>query len=296
MKKGIFYIFFFICIGCFAQMEVGGIVLKSKEKVMVEKKEWAWVKRVTGEKFPVVSVIMNSGKMVYEIRHDKKHADGAIGLAKPTSANWYQSGMVSIYINGQRFNFLPEEKEKIEMVEGEAGKAMFSWENETAKLFINFYLFLLDDKIFMEVKVEPKKEIKDLEIKFINYTGGFNRNRKHRVYTENRILSKKGWNNINLDNERWLLLTDDNMNYGKDEKAQGPSAIAYLPENFNGAKIFLGGYSCGINFKCKSGPGRFIFTLWEFPAKTNEEVAGKMKNYAEDAMEKMKKIMEGKIK
>lgn len=275
----------------YSQLEIGGIKLETKEKVQIKKSEGAWENLKTGEKFPTVWISMNSGKFIYELRHDQKYANGAIGISKPTQGNWYQSGMLNIIINGERFNLLPANNEKIEIEEGEIGKVKFSWETETAKVFLNFYLYALDDKLFMEVQIEPKKEINSLDIKFINYTGGFNREREHIVYTNERKICEKGWNRINIPAENWLLLTDEKMDYGKNEKALGPSAIAYISEKFSEGKIYLGGYSCEIAFKCKPEEKKFIFCLWEFPDKTNKEIGEIFKNFTQDAFDKMKTLI-----
>jgi hypothetical protein len=291
MKRLIWFLLLLpVCIPGYGQMEVGGITLESKETVKVSQKSGAWSNTTTGEKFPTEWITLNSGRFVYGIRHDQKYSSGAIGIMAPTTANWYQSGMLNILINGERFNLLPENHETIKLEEGVIGKAVFSWENEVTKLYLNFYLYALDDKLFMDILLEPKKEIKSIELRFTNYTAGFIYDRKHLIYTGERQIDKKGWNKINLPAERWLLLTDDNMDFANNNKSQGPSAIAYIPDNFTEAQIYLGGYSCGLNFKCKPEARRFIFALWEFPGKGNKETAGNIKELISDAVEKMNNL------
>ena len=284
-------IFFFFFTHSYSQMEIGGIKIESQEKVKITKNEGAWVDLKMGEKFPTIWINLNSSKFIYELRHDQKYGNGNIGISKPTQGNWYQSGMLNIIINNERFNFLPENNEKIEIEEGEIGKVKFSWEDEKTKLFINFFLYTFDDKLFMEISLEPKKEINDLTLKFINYTGGFTYERQHIIYTNERKLDKKGWNKINIPSENWLLLTDENMDYGKNDKALGPSAILYIPDNFLETQIFLGGYSCEIDFKCKPSKKRFLFCLWEFPEKGNKEIVNVFKDMVPDAIEKIKSLM-----
>ena len=269
-------------------LDIGGLELEADEQVQVTLREWAW--RSGDQMMPAVNVILNSGRFLYEIRHDQKHGSGLIGLAKPGVYNWFQAGMLRVFINGERFALLPENDEKIEIVEGDVGKALFSWENEAAKLHLNFYMFALDDKIFLEVLLEPRVDIDRLGITFRGFPGSTNRDPRHVFYTPERRLEETGTVNLGLPGENWVLLTDENMNYGEHDRAVGPCGIAYLPEGISSARISMGGFGSNLSLTCDPGARRFVFTLWEFPDMTNSEAAGAMEGRIADAFEKMRQI------
>ncbi len=274
-------------------LDIGGLELEGPEQVSVSMSEWAW--RMGDERIPqpVVSVSLNSGRSMYQIRHDRKYGSGRMGLSRPTGANWHESEMLDIRINGERFDFLPEHDEKVEIAEGDVGKAMFSWENEAAKLRLNFYMFALDDKIFLEVLLEPRVDIDRLGITFRGFPGSTNRDPRHVFYTPERRLEETGTVNLGLPGENWVLLTDENMNYGEHDRAVGPCGIAYLPEGISSARISMGGFGSNLSLTCDPGARRFVFTLWEFPDMTNSEAAGAMEGRIAAAFEKMNMLRKG---
>ncbi len=290
MKRAvIFFCLSLICIPAWGR-EIGGIRIEQEAGVELSRIEGTWTDP-SGEVLSIIRTALNSGRFQYQLRYGQ-HNNGQIGIVQPSSANWH-SDMINVYINGERIDLLSENNEKMVVEEGAIGKAKFSWETDVTKLALNFYLFALDDKLFMEVLVEPKQDIDSLEIRLVNYTSGFIHDRRHVLYTGRRLVDESGWNSIDLPGENWLLLTDDNLDYAENDKSQGPSAVAYLPDDFTKARVALGGYGCSVRFSCKPEAGRFIFALWEFPEKGNKEVAQTMEERIEDAVEKMTKILGG---
>jgi len=290
-RKGLNFLWMFLAVSfCFglsksiaAEKEIGGIKLEETQADMVKvtKRKWAYVGG--GKRHPVVSFVLNSGRMIYEIRHDP----GRIGLSQPTPANWYRSGMLRLFLNGKQFPLLPANNEKVDIESGKKGKVALSWENETARVNYNFVLFAGDDKLFMEIKLEPKVEIKDIRITLTNYVSGFNFKPEHILYTSSQKFVGKGWNKIDPQKENYILYTDKTLDPANNPKAMGPSAVLFSNDGLKSVGTLQGGYGIRTDLIYKSTTRRMVFCFWEFPKKPNSEAL----EYFKTSVPKAKKIM-----
>jgi hypothetical protein len=147
----------------------------------------------------------------------------------------------------------------------------FSWENDIAKVTYKFVLFAGDDKLFMEIKLKPKKKIKDIEIRLQDYVSGFNRKPEDVLYTSARKINKNGWQTLDPKQDHYIFYADNTLDPVDNPQAEGPSAVAFGNSNIESLKVYLGGYGVPTILKYKPGSDRILFVFWEFPKKPNKE-------------------------
>lgn len=284
-----FVIMFYLVLSepVFAVKEIGGIVLKNGPQDLVKVTKTAGVWTSGAKKFPTIFVTLNSGRFVYQVRHDQKYKKGAIGLSEPTKANWYQAGMLNLFLNGERFNLLPKNHEKIYTESGKKGIVAFSWENDIAKVTYKFVLFAGDDKLFMEIKLKPKKRINNIEIRLQDYVSGFNHNPEDVLYTSTRKINKKGWQTLDPKQDNYIFYADNALDPADNPKAKGPSAVAFANSNIESLKVYLGAYGVPTILKYKPGSDRMVFVFWEFPNKPNKEALEYCKSSVPAALKTM---------
>jgi len=277
-----------------AEKEIGGVVLEETkaDNVEVTQKEGTWTDR-DGNQYPRIYFTMNSGRFIYSLRYELEYGKGTIGLEEPTLANWYQSGMLSLYLNGERFDLFSKNNKGIDTESGKKGKVSLSWGNEKAKVNYNFVLFAGDDKLFMEIEIEPKIEIREIKVHLINYPGGFtwqyfNRSPEHILYTPIRKIESKGWCQLAPEKENCILYTDNFQDVATNPKGYGPSALLFDNSQVENAKVFTGSnYGVSTILEYKPTTRRLLFCFWEFPRKTNNEAL----KYLKESVSNAKKIM-----
>ena len=266
-------------------LEIGGIVLKPgpQDLVQVSQYEWAW--SGGAEKFPCISFPMKSGRFAYEIRHDRKAGNGTIGLAVPTTCNWYQAGMLDLQLNGKRFDLTPDARETVEIASGRRGKVALSWENDTAKVSYTFVLLAGDDKLFLEVKLEPKVELREIAVRLMNYPSGFNHSPKHWLWTPTRKLQATGWAELNPQQENAIFFSDETLDPANNPAAAGPSAFVFAAQEVTGGKVYVGGYGTPMTLAYKPTARRLLFCFWEFAGRPNVEALERFQSAAPKALQ-----------
>ena len=267
-----------------APLEVGGILLKEGplDVTRVSQEEWAW--RGGAESYPAITFQMASGRAVYAIRHDRRYGNGSIGFSEPTRCNWYESGMLTLLLNGKRFDLLPAMGETVQTSVGKKGKVILSWENEVAKVTYTFVLLAKDDKVFLEIALQPKAELTSIEVRLMNYPGGFSRTPRHRFHTPARVLEKPGRTDLDAAKEPWLFLSDDALDPLTHPGADGPSALAFAGAEVTSAAVYVGGYGAPMVLNCRPTARRLRFCFWEFPKATNQQGLERLKASVDAAM------------
>ncbi len=270
-----------------ADIEVGGIVLTEgpQDLVQVTANEWAW--RGGAETYPCVSFTLRSGRFTYEIRHDRKSGNGTIGLSLPTQCNWYQAGMMHLLLDGKRFELLPANGETVQTVSGRQGMVRLSWENEQAKLQMTFVLRAGEDRLYVEMALQPKGELHEVAVDFQNYVSGYNHEPKHVLWTPVRTLDQPGRQNLDVTKESAVFFSDATLDPETHPGAAGPSAFVFDAAEATGAFVNVGGYGVSGRLTYKPQARRLRFCLWEYPARGNAEALAAFKGAHQQAAEEM---------
>jgi hypothetical protein len=270
-----------------ADVDVGGIVLKEgpQDLVQVKANEWSW--RGGAETYPGVSFPLKSGRFTYEIRHDRKSGNGTVGLSLPTQCNWYQSGMMHLLLDGKRFALLPENHETVQTASGRRGMVRLSWENDQAKLQMTFVLRTGEDRLYVEMALQPKGELHEVAVEFNNYVSGFNREPQHVLWTPVRTLDQRGRQNLDVSKESAVFFSDAALDPETNPGAAGPSAFVFDATEATGAFVNVGGYGVSGRITYQPQARRLRFCLWELPARGNAEALQAFKGAYQQAAEVM---------
>jgi hypothetical protein len=189
----------------------------------------------------------------------------------PTTCNWYQSGMLAVRLNGQQVPLLPEHGETVELVNGRKGMAVFAWDAPAARLCCTAVLFAGQDRLFVQIELEPKLTVQDLQVYLTNYPSGFNREPKHVLWTPVRTLDKPGQHRLDPAAESALFYSDTTLDVATNPAAAGPSAVAFDPAPVTGIIVHAGGYGVGTSIVCRADARRLSFCFWEFADRPNAE-------------------------
>jgi len=270
-----------------ADVEVGGITLRDgpQDRVQVTANEWAW--RGGAETFPCISFTLKSGRFTYEIRHDRKSGNGTIGLSLPTQCNWYQSGMMHLLLDGKRFELLPANHETVQTTSGSKGMVRLAWENEQARLQMTFVLRTGEDRLYLEMLLEPKGELHEVAVEFTNYVSGFNHEPKHVLWTPVRAMDKPGRQDLDAAKESAVFFSDATLDPETNPAAAGPSAFVFDAAQATGAFVNTGGYGVGGRINYKPEARRLRFCLWEYPGRGNAEALEAFKGAVPKAAEEL---------
>jgi hypothetical protein len=272
----------------FADVEIGGITLKEgpQDRVQVTAEEWAW--RGGAETYPCISFTLKSGRFTYEIRHDRKSGNGTIGLSLPTTCNWYQSGMMHLLLDGKRVELLPANGETVQTVSGRKGMVRLAWENEQAKLQMTFVLIAGQDRLYLEMLLQPKGELREVAVDFTNYVSGFNHAPQHVLWTPARVLDQPGRQDLDVANESAVFFSDATLDPETNPGAAGPSAFVFDATQIVSTFVNVGGYGVGGRITFKPDTRRLRFCLWEFPSRGNAEALEAFKGLYAQAAEEMR--------
>lgn len=267
-----------------ADLEVGGIVLRAgpQDQVQVTSQEWAWTSGP--ERYPCVTVTLKSGRFTYAVRHDRRYGGGRLGLSEPTIVNWYQSEMLDLVINGTRLDLLPQNNETIELHSGRRGMAVFSWEDAQVRADISFVLLAGQDRLLMEIALEPKVEITQLEVRLRSFPSGANRDPRHVLHAPARTLDAHGPHDLDPLKDDGLLYLDEALDVATNPAAQGPCALAFDGSEVTAARVTTGGYGVNTTLRYAPTARRLRFALWEFPARTNADALEHFRASLADAL------------
>lgn len=270
-----------------ADLEVGGIVLREGPQDLVEvtAREWAWTSGP--DRFPCVSVRLQSGRFTYTVRHDQKYGGGRIGIAEPTIVNWYQSEMLDLYINGTRLDLLPENNETLEMLSGRRGMAVFSWEDERVRAAFSFVLLAGQDRLLLEIALEPKVEITDISLRLRNFPSGTNREPIHVLHTPVRTLDIHGRHDLDPLLDNGVFYADEALDVATNPAAQGPCALAFDGAEVTSAHVTTGEYGINTSLRYEPTARRLRLALWEFPARSNADALEHFRATLPDALESL---------
>ena len=249
-----------------APVEIGGIVLRPgpQDAVRVSRRDWTWGR---AETHPVISFDLESSRFRYALRHDSP-GQPRVGIEAPTRCNWYQSGMVRLTLDGEPFVATEEE---LLAHEGDKGRVTMAWRGERGRLRYDFVLLPDDDRLYMQVTLEPAVPPKSIEIGLTNYVSGFNRrNPDHELHTPLRAIGEGGTAALDPAAEFGVFYSDRALDPA-DERGEGPSALLVSPVGLQSLTVRTGGYGVGTVLRFSPDTTQIRFAFWEFAGWTNRD-------------------------
>ncbi|HEY3396118.1 MAG TPA: glutamine amidotransferase [Armatimonadota bacterium] len=210
----------------------------------------------------------------------------SVGMPQPIQGNWYHGGFFSI--TGNNLNLTATEP-TVETIEtGAQGVLDFTWEHALAKVRVRFVLQSGSDHLLMEVRWEPKPDLKTLAISLSCYPEGFRVSEPDRLagvkldrhmLTADRDVEQVQTVDLNLATEWWQYYQDNTLEksptYGL-----GGAALVVLPEELDKVTAQITDYPVVINLNPQVARGRCRLALWDFNGTANSAALKTLKDEA----------------
>lgn len=228
----------------------------------------------------------NGGPQSYGISlvlDQRKQADGTwktvhsyIGMPIPTEANWYHSGFCALSANGREVQDRDPQAEVADT--GQQGMLDFSWDHPLVFARVRIVAEPGSDRLLLELRWQPKPELKALHTTFSCYPQGYRPSEPDRLagkkldrhmVTAEREVQQVQTVALNLPAEWWQLYQDNTLEKSPTYNPGGPCALALLPEDADGATVTVGDYAVQTDVELKVAVGRARFALWDFSGKSD---------------------------
>ena len=240
------------------------------------------VKNSKGQMIVFHDVTLDTGKVKFMLRM----GNGAIGVRRPSAADFYQSGAFYIGAAGQRYfkagKLMTQEEykapfeTKVEQAEGSATLVATQKKGDVT-VEVRLKAAAGADHLEMTVAVTGQKPKDAMAIRFITYPSAFVRKGGHKFAvlssgeTEENIAGKAGAKAKTSPSDHWVYLRDKTL----DAKKQAGLGISWNPAEIKSWNTGLGSYASKPLFMF-SGP-KTTFKLWEFVGATPDEALARMK-------------------
>ena len=202
-----------------------------------------------------------------------------IGLAKPTSANWYSLAAVDVSVNGRSMGEVRGKMWQRRMANRE--EVQMRWAAPEGKTTLTFAVCDGDDHLRVRGEVEPTTEIYSLDVTLRCFPGGFRQPRDRRVSTAKRELKAGQRFALQLD-EFWIHYWDAVLDYAKDPKrSQGSCALMSLPEEAPIVRVNVGEYAVTTTLSYPPRTRRFQLALWELPRLSVAQARARLEEVTE---------------
>lgn len=232
---------------------------------------------VTGTPFSLrwMDVVDEQGK-------HQGYEEGYIGMPEPSAQNWYHGGFLFFSVNGRDLGSVPVSDVGV-VEQGARGSVCMVWETPEAKVQARFLVLAGDDRLFVEIALKPKTEIKSLRVETVCYPSLFTSARK--MPGRRHVISptKEAWQRqpfrIDPAKDWWLLYADDVHDVAKGSGI-GPCAMAFLPEQVSGGSISIGSYPVRTRLDVNPNVRRIRLVFWDLRGMTNADAQAKMRKDA----------------
>ena len=231
---------------------------------------------------------LDLGPVTYSISYcvcaDKAHApqvaplEGYIGMPGPHADNWYHSGFLFIILNGQDIGPVPLSS----MAAAETGKRAIVdmvWHHEISDVRVRFVGLPGEDRLYCEIALEPKQEIKTLEIRMNCYpsffTAAYGRNGARRIKTPATLILQDKQATLPAAESWWACYYDEVFDIANNE-GDGPCAMMFAPEDADKINFNCGNYGVTTAISYKPTARKLRFAFWDFVKRTNADVLATM--------------------
>jgi len=281
-----------------------GIGAQTKE-VIVNDGEWrphvSTDPRQSGAILKDKTISLNTGAVTYGIRAatavsaDGKAvvpAEGYLGMPQPASENWYHGGFMAISLNGTDIGSAPLKEMRV-IETGERGAFDVIWDAAEASVRVRFLALPGDDKLFCEIALEPKTELKSVNIKAICYPSFFtswHKQKGHRVVESPASKAEEGAKFTMDPQKDWALIYYDTIFDFAAERGVGPCAMLFLPEQIQSGKITVGDYAVPTDLTPAPGVQTIRLIFWDFKGRSNKDAIAYMKAKAAACRDELRKM------
>lgn len=243
---------------------------------------------------------INTGTIRYGLKYnacwDKAHDAGAgylegyLGMPWPSSANWYHSGFLGLKINGVDLG--ATRMSDIWVAEqGERGTVKLYFDTPQAGVTVTAAAQAADDRLFVGLLLNPKEEIKSLDLRLVCYPSYFTYHNKRegdrRLLTATQTYKQGDKPVIKPAEQSWMAFYDTVFDPDKGE-GDGGCAVAYLPDQVEEIKVDVGGYACISELKLKPQTRAIKLVFWDFNKVGNQAALTKLAGVMPQTLEALR--------
>lgn len=198
-----------------------------------------------------------------------------IGLFRDeVDRGWYGYRFINLFLDGKSILDHPP---KVTAVKGgkQKGLVAVTWDTDDAVVTMEFSCLENGDCVFLEIKLEPKRELKKIRTYLVCYPGDYAQDKPEsrerwistakrdiRYQAEKIILDKK--------EEPWVFYYDKKIDPAKTGKKHHAScALLYAPEEPDKVEIQVSNYSVQTNLYYPPKTRSIHCVLWKFPGEAN---------------------------
>ena len=280
-------------------------VMAQTKDVIVNDGEWrqnvSADPRQSGAVLKDKTMSLNTGAITYGIHvataasADGKKvvpAEGYLGMPQPGSENWYGGGFMSISLNGNNIGSAPLKEMRV-IETGERGAFDVIWDASEGAVRVRFLALPGDDRLFCEVALEPKTEVKSFDIRLSCYPSFFtswHKQKGHRVVESPASKAEEGAT-FTIDPQKdWALLYYDTIFDVAAERGVGPCAMLFLPEQIKAGKSKIGDYCVPTESTVAPGVSAVRFIFWDLKGKTNKDAIATIKGKSAACRDELSKM------
>ena len=254
-------------------------------------------KKRTEQKFS-----MNLGKQRYALRYGAYNdpekpnvalsGEGYLGMQGPSSCNWYHGGFLFIKINGKDIGTTMLKAATVAETRSRA-IVDFAWDTDASVVRARFVGLPGDDKLFCEIALEPKQEIKSLRLELRCYPSFFTawrkRNGDRKIKTPAAVYNQE--QNIAVPGaENWYAVYYDTIFDVARGEGSGPCAVLFPPESVPEGKFNVGSYSVATSLLCKPDVRSLRLIFWDFRKVPNADALAAFQSNAQQWLEQLRQF------
>jgi hypothetical protein len=249
--------------------------------------------------FHTQSANIYTSMMYYTLRYsacvDKAHngkvvpLEGYIGMPEPSAANWYHGGFLFIILNGKDIGTTPLSSMLLSE-RGSRGIIDMVWHCETADVRARFLGLPQHDNLYCEIAIEPKQEIKSVELQLRCYpsffTAAAHREGARRIRTPATLIEQGKQVSLPTSDNWWAVYYDEVFDVAKGE-GDGPCALLLPPEEAREIAFNAGSYGVDTRIAYPAQTRKIRLALWDFKGKTNAAALAGMAAGAQKARQEL---------
>ncbi len=218
----------------------------------------------------------NGGKLI--------PGEGYIGMPVPSNCNWYHNGFLFVILNGQDIGARTPLSSMTASESGRRAILDLVWHDPLANVR-NRFLGLPDgDCLNCEVAIEPKEEIKSIELRLTCYpsyfTSWYHRDGARRIQTNNTLVVQ-GKPAVLPPAANWCAVYYDEVFDVARKEGLGPCAMLFLPDEATEVIFDPGSYAVQTRIRYAPTARRMRLALWDFGGTTNADVLKRLPSGAD---------------
>jgi len=180
----------------------------------------------------------------------------SLGMTSPTVANWYYQGFFQVRLDGVGIHDLPATFRALRTA-GPDALLEGVWSTPKGPVYVRFAMRGNDDKLLLQVALDPKTRAEKLEVALTAYPQGFQKPWNRWMLTAARDVPSAAGLRLDKVTEPWALYYDKGMR-------GGPCGLVYVPDEVDSVLVNLGPYNVNTTLTARPGGRQVTIGLWDF--------------------------------